>query len=106
MGRVSKAARDNRVQFDNVGNDISMSKKHPFDPLAPSWSGDQGSGQPTTGRILRIVHRKGHGIIRATDGRELFFHRSNVTAGWFSDLQEGDAVKCEAIADSVNGRAQ
>ena len=80
-----------------------MSKKDPFDPQAPSSPGDQGSGQPTTGRICRIIHRKGHGIIRTDDGRELFFHRSNVSAGWFSDLQEGDVVKCDAIADSVNG---
>jgi cold shock CspA family protein len=80
-----------------------MSKKGSFDPPAPSWLSDRGAGQPTTERIIRIVHRKGHGLIRADDGRELFFHRSNVTAGWFSDLQEGDVVECEAIADSVNG---
>ena len=43
------------------------------------------------------------GSFAADDGRELFFHRSNVIAGWFSDLQEGDVVECEAVADSVNG---
>jgi cold shock CspA family protein len=82
---------------------LNLSKKDSFDPPAPSCPSDRGAGQPTIGRIVRIVHRKGHGIIRSDDGRELFFHRSNVTAGWFSDLQEGDPVKCEAIADSVNG---
>ena len=78
--------------------------KQRIDPPAP-YRGERasGPGQPTTGRILRIVHGKGHGIIRADDGRELFFHRSNVIAGWFSDLQEGDVVECEAVADSVNG---
>jgi cold shock CspA family protein len=80
-----------------------MSKKDPFDPPVPQWPSEHGSGQPTTGRIVRIVHRKGHGIIRADDGRELFFHRSSVTAGWFGELQEGDVVECEAIANSVSG---
>ncbi len=87
-------------------SDVAMRKKDPFEPPAPH-GGERGAapGQPTTGRILRIVHAKGHGIIRAEDGRELLFRRSSVTAGWFSDLREGDVVQCEAIADRHGPRA-
>jgi cold shock CspA family protein len=59
------------------------------------------SGRPTTGRIVRIVRGQGHAFIRAADGREVFFHRSDVMEGTFNALAVGDVVAFELIEDQV-----
>jgi len=82
-----------------------------FDPRAP-WRPPGGrakgsrvgpSGQPITGRILQVVRGQGHGFIRTDDGEKLFFHRGDVADKAFNDLEVGDVVKGEAIADGVSG---
>jgi len=59
-------------------------------------------GQPTTGRIVRIIRGQNHGFIRTLDGREVFFHRADVT-GKFIDLEPDDAVACELVEDRISG---
>jgi cold shock CspA family protein len=59
-------------------------------------------GQPTTGKIVRIVRGQNHGFIREAGGREVFFHRADVT-GKFIDLEPGDVVSCELVEDRISG---
>jgi cold shock CspA family protein len=60
-------------------------------------------GELTTGRIVRIVRGQGHGFIRAKDGGEVFFHRSDVPNDTFNDLTVGDHVTFERVTDVVSG---
>ena len=48
-----------------------------------------------TGTVKRIMREKGFGFIAATDGREVFFHRSEVQNVEFDKLQEGDHLEFE-----------
>jgi cold shock CspA family protein len=65
--------------------------------------GPEVRGEPTTGRITRILRGQGHGFIRAKDGREVFFHRGDVPAGTFNTLEAGDTVELELLEDVVSG---
>ncbi len=44
------------------------------------------------GTIKKLISEKGFGFI-ATDGSDLFFHRSAVEGGDFEDLREGQTVE-------------
>ena len=46
-----------------------------------------------TGTVKRIMREKGFGFISATDGREVFFHRSEVKNVSFDELREGDRLE-------------
>jgi CspA family cold shock protein len=46
-----------------------------------------------TGTVKRIMRDKGFGFISATDGREVFFHRSEVKNVDFDELREGDHLE-------------
>ncbi len=48
-----------------------------------------------TGTVKRIMKDKGFGFISATDGREVFFHRSEVQNMEFDKLMEGDRLEFE-----------
>jgi CspA family cold shock protein len=48
-----------------------------------------------TGTVKRIMREKGFGFISAADGREVFFHRSEVQNPGFDELQEGDHLEFE-----------
>ncbi len=61
-------------------------------------------GRPATGRIAKLFIGQGHGYIRLTDKREVFFHRADVREGTaFNDLDIGDAVTLELFEDQVSG---
>ena len=56
------------------------------------------------GRIVKLLVGQSHGFIRTTDGREIFFHRSDVREGTsFNDFGVGDAVTFELLEDAVSG---
>ena len=56
------------------------------------------------GRILKLFIGQTYGSIRLSDGRAVFFHRSDVQEGTaFNDLQVGDRVTFELIEDAVSG---
>jgi hypothetical protein len=71
-------------------------------PVAKIGGKPKESGPSTTGRIVRIVRGQNHGFIRVADGREVFFHRADVT-GTFIDLEIGATVSCELVEDRVSG---
>jgi CspA family cold shock protein len=45
------------------------------------------------GTVKRIMRERGFGFILAEDGREVFFHRSELQDVDFNDLQEGDQLE-------------
>src|SRR5262245_55938233 len=61
-------------------------------------------GVPRTGRIVTLFVGQGHGFIRLTDDREVFFHRSDVREGTsFNDFSVGDTVRFDLLEDDVSG---
>ena len=61
-------------------------------------------GVVTHGRIVRLLVGQGHGFIRVTREREVFFHRSDVREGAsFNDFAVGDAVTFEMFEDRISG---
>ena len=59
---------------------------------------------PSSGRIVTLFIGQGHGFIRLTNDREVFFHRSDVREGTsFNDFAVGDAVTLELLEDEVSG---
>jgi len=61
-------------------------------------------GAPRSGRIITLLLGQGHGFIRLTDGRKVFFHRSDLPDGAsFSDFAVGDAVVFELLEDPISG---
>ena len=45
------------------------------------------------GTIKRVVRERGFGFILASDGKEVFFHRSGLQQMDFEGLQEGTSVE-------------
>jgi cold shock CspA family protein len=61
-------------------------------------------GVPTSGRVVTLFIGQGHGYIRLSNARDVFFHRSDVREGTsFNDFAIGDAVTFELIEDKVSG---
>jgi len=58
--------------------------------------------QVPAGRIKKIIPERGFGFVRAEDGNEAFFHRTEVTMVDFDSLQEGDEVIFDLV-DSPKG---
>jgi cold shock CspA family protein len=66
-------------------------------PVAPS-------GKSFAGRIVKLLVGQGHGFIRLSNDREIFFHRADVQDGTsFNTLRAGDDVRFELLEDSVSG---
>jgi CspA family cold shock protein len=60
-------------------------------------------GNPVpAGRIKKIIPDRGFGFVRADDGNEVFFHRTELTLADFDRLEEGQAVEFD-IVDSPKG---
>ena len=61
-------------------------------------------GPPASGKIARLFVGQAYGFIRLRNGREVFFHRSDLQdATAFNKLQIGDVVAFELIDDAVSG---
>ena len=45
------------------------------------------------GRIKTLSKKRGFGFIRNENGKDVFFHRSNLDNRNFSNLREGDSVE-------------
>ena len=54
------------------------------------------------GRIKKIIPDRGFGFVRADDGNEVFFHRTELTLIDFDQLEEGQVVEFD-IVDSPKG---
>ncbi len=55
-----------------------------------------------TGKIKKLIRDRGFGFISATDGREVFFHRSSLSEGKFEDLTEDQDVEFD-VEKSAKG---
>jgi cold shock CspA family protein len=61
-------------------------------------------GAVSTGRIAKLLIGQSHGFIRLADGREVYFHRSDLEEGTsFNDFSIGDVVMFELLEDAVSG---
>ena len=61
-------------------------------------------GVVAAGRIVKLVIGQSHGFIRLTGGRDIFFHRADLTEGLaFNALAVGDQVTFELVDDAVSG---
>ena len=58
------------------------------------------------GRIKKIVHDRGFGFVRADDGNDIFFHRTELTTVDFDSLEEGQAVHFEVVNTPKGPRAR
>lgn len=61
-------------------------------------------GVATTGRIVKLLVGHGHGFIRLADGRDVYFHRGDLSEGTrLHEFSVGDRVAFEVIEDRVSG---
>jgi cold shock CspA family protein len=61
-------------------------------------------GAACTGRIVKLLIGQGHGFIRLANGRDIYFHRSDLEEGTsFNDFVIGNAVIFELLEDAVSG---
>jgi cold shock CspA family protein len=61
-------------------------------------------GAVATGRIAKLLIGQSHGFIRVSNGREIYFHRSDLEDGIsFNDFAIGDVVSFELLEDAVSG---
>ena len=60
-----------------------------------------------TGRISELSRGRSCGVIRASDGRNVFFHGRDLEGAKYNDVEVGGVVNFELIDDRVSGpRAQ
>jgi cold shock CspA family protein len=90
------------LQMDDLLR-VAMSKR-----ATPPWSGKPGPrelrGKPAVGRVARLFIGQGHGFVRLSSKREVFFHRADLLEGTsFNDLQVGDTLSFELLEDAVSG---
>lgn len=57
------------------------------------------------GTVKRIMRERGFGFISAEDGREVFFHRSEVQDVDFDELQEGDHLEFSIVKGTKGPQA-
>jgi cold shock CspA family protein len=60
-------------------------------------------GRRMTGRIARMMYGQSYGLIRVSDGREVFFHRKDAPDALFNALEVKDSVVFELIEDAIAG---
>lgn len=58
------------------------------------------------GRIKKIIPERGFGFVRADDGNEVFFHRTELTLVDFDALEEGDSVTFDVVNSDKGPRAR
>jgi hypothetical protein len=59
---------------------------------------------PDTGRNVRLCTGQCYGTIRTADGREVWFHRSDMAdRASFNDFVVGDSVTFELLHDQISG---
>ena len=58
-----------------------------------------------TGTVKKLVRERGFGFIQASDGVEIFFHRSALQGEAFDTLAEGQAVEFDVERGDKGPRA-
>jgi cold shock CspA family protein len=65
---------------------------------------EEPQGPSRSGRIVTLVLGQGHGFIRLSDRRSVFFHRSDLREGTrFGDLAVGEVMTFELLEDPISG---
>ncbi len=62
-------------------------------------------GEVHTGQIRRKINDRGYGFIAVADGREYFFHLTDLDEGSFDELREGEEGEFEVKREPANGQA-
>ena len=57
------------------------------------------------GRIKKIIYDRGFGFVRADDGNEVFFHRTELNVD-FDALEEGQQVTFDVVNSPKGPRAR
>ncbi len=57
------------------------------------------------GKIKRMMRDRGYGFIAGADGKEVFFHRSELQDVEFDDLSEGDSLEFEVTQGAKGPQA-
>jgi cold shock CspA family protein len=92
-----------------AGKPVGEQKRGAVRKAAPARKGTAGRpperrGTPASGRITALFIGQGHGFIRLENGREAFFHRSDVREGIsFNEFAVGHSVTFELLEDDVSG---
>ncbi|MBI1873169.1 MAG: cold shock domain-containing protein [Acidobacteria bacterium] len=55
------------------------------------------------GRITRLTRGRTCGVIRASDGQDVFFHGRDLEGAKYGDVKVGGSVSFELIDDRVSG---
>lgn len=55
------------------------------------------------GRIAELSHGRFCGVIRTSDGRNVFFHGRDLESGKYNEVEIGGSVSFELIDDRVSG---
>jgi cold shock CspA family protein len=73
--------------------------------MMTSWNSDVAPkrGREMTGRVSELSRGRSCGVIRASDGRNVFFHGRDLEGAKYNDVEVGDAVGFELIDDRVSG---
>jgi cold shock CspA family protein len=73
--------------------------------MMTSWNADipPKRGRETTGRISELSRGRSCGVIRSSDGRNVFFHGRDLEGAKYNDVEVGGAVSFELIDDNVSG---
>ena len=57
------------------------------------------------GQIKSLIKKKGYGFIQDEDGKDMFFHRSDLKGVSFYNLHKGDKVTYSVTASKKGARA-
>ena len=57
-----------------------------------------------TGQIIRLIRERGFGFLKAQDGREVFFHRTELQGTSFDALRGDEQVEYDMGTDARSGR--
>jgi CspA family cold shock protein len=58
------------------------------------------------GKVKRLMRERGFGFITAEDGREIFFHQSELQNTSFNDLQEEDQLEFDVVKGDKGPKAE
>jgi CspA family cold shock protein len=58
------------------------------------------------GKVKRLMRERGFGFIAAEDGREIFFHQSELQNISFNALQEGDQLEFDVVKGDKGPKAE
>jgi cold shock CspA family protein len=60
-------------------------------------------GSEAVGRVVQLSHGRLCGLIRASNGQVVFFHRADLVDLRYGDLAIGRSVRFELVPDPISG---